>query len=57
MAEIAEVVSSVVGFSADLPDQASNVPIVEEEVVEEELQWNWRDLTFKDDREPFPFSE
>lgn len=47
-----KVVSSVVESFPDFPYTDSNVPIVEDEVVEEDSPWDLRDLTFKDYRGP-----
>lgn len=42
-------VSSMFDTSADFSDPAANVPIVEDGIVEEDLHWDLRDLTSKDD--------
>lgn len=53
LAEKADAVSSVVDSSADCPDPASDVFVVEIEIVKKEAPWDLRDMKSKDDRSPF----
>lgn len=52
LAGVAEVVRSVVESPADVSGTASDVPIVENDAVEGDSQWDLIDLTGKDDRGP-----
>lgn len=52
LAEGPDATSSVVNSTSDFPDSASNVPIYENEIIEEDSPWDLKDLTSKDDRGP-----
>lgn len=52
LGEEADAVSSVVDSSADFPDPAFDVPIIKDEIDEEDSPWDIRDLTFKNSRGP-----
>lgn len=51
--EAAKCVSSVLGSSANFPDLAADASISEDEIVEDDTLWDLKDLTFKDNCEPF----
>lgn len=54
MAEAADAINSVVALSADFPDATSDVPIVEDKIVEEDTTWDLTNFTSKHDSRPSP---
>lgn len=49
LVEAAEAVRSVFDYFANFPDPVSNVPIVKDDVIEDDSPWYLIDLTSKDD--------